>query len=1054
MKILKLEFENINSYRGHFCIDFTDPLYEKNYNQFVICGPTASGKTTILDVITLALYGRTPRQSINGKGNEVMNKESWFCKASITYTAAKGTYTGTFYQARGYKKIDGNLQAPLLTLVLTGPDGEEEVVASEKDVKKYAEETEKVIGLNYDQFVRTILIPQGEFSKFLASDDYQKAAILARISRTGHYKKMGEYLWDQWKALDQKKVELEKQVKDYPVMTAEEVGERSAEKEQKSDRVRELSRAGSELQKQIEHIRAVDTAEKKLGEAEASLRKCTAEEASFAPMKDVLARAERAVKCREAYGKWQDAEKAVSDEQGKLQAAEQEIQGLKEKLDLAGRKVDETKELLETEQRKEPELSELWKKVRDLDTKAQTEGERVKERSDAYIAAKAQLEKKKERLIQLTEEKGKLKEALERSEAYLRENQKDEGITTVTVILGEEKKTIRSTMEAKTASEAQIRKLLGEKEKAEGDFAKLNGEVTQLTAQLAGLMDREAVMLAGILSRTLEEGKPCPVCGSTVHRVHGEQSRSSDEELLVVKNVAALNDRLKQAEEKQSGRKAEIDRLTQDLERERTACDDALKKLDSMVAEIHQSVGPWEMKLRSEEGDLTEQIDRMILMLNKRKADFDKARKEQEQATRELVGVEKEMDTIDLPAAEKDADAAKENYESKNALYQELLDQRKKLFGEKKPDQEEERFKKDLGKKQQSYDEACESLNRVKLDMNTAETTRKNCGNRLGELKPQVEEAKSHFEAALKENGFASTQAFRECLKSDEELQQLKDREKKLEQRRTEAGTAYGIAKDDREKLGERGTDKNINELVLEKDGLDTEMTKLNQEIGGIENALSANLEALKKRGEIQQDLERILKKKEVFDRIKGMIGKADGAAFETFVQRKLAMRNLLSKANDYMKLIQPEYCLVQKGDTMDILVQEEDVIRPISNASGGETFCISLALALAMAEFAGKGNNVGALFLDEGFGTLSGDPLSAAIVALQNLGQEDPSGKLLGIITHVEPVIHAFDLKMEAKKVRKRSVLTGPGVSRIVDDEKKEEKRGRKKKAEPETTS
>ena len=106
MKILKLEFENINSYRGHFCIDFTDPLYEKNYNQFVICGPTASGKTTILDVITLALYGRTPRQSINGKGNEVMNKESWFCKASITYTAAKGTYTGTFYQARGYKKID------------------------------------------------------------------------------------------------------------------------------------------------------------------------------------------------------------------------------------------------------------------------------------------------------------------------------------------------------------------------------------------------------------------------------------------------------------------------------------------------------------------------------------------------------------------------------------------------------------------------------------------------------------------------------------------------------------------------------------------------------------------------------------------------------------------------------------------------------------------------------------------------------------------------------------------------------------------------------------
>ncbi len=496
MKIIKLEFENINSYRGHFCIDFTDPLYAKNYNQFVICGPTASGKTTILDVITLALYGKTPRQSITGKENEVMNKESWFCRASITYSAAKGTYTGTFYQSRSYKKIDGNLQSPLLTLVLTGPDGEEEVIASEKDAKKYADETEKVIGLNYDQFVRSILIPQGEFSKFLSSDDYQKAAILARVSRTGHFKKMGEYLYDQWKVMDQEKTAKEKEVKNYPVMTAEEVAEKSDEKERKSNTVKELNRKSGELQKQIDHIRAVDTADKKVADAEESLRKCAEEEADFAPMKEVLARAEHAAKCREAYNRWQDTEKAVSEEQAKLQTAEKEIEGLREKQGQADRKVSETKELLEKEQEKEAGLTELWKKVRELDTKALAEEDRKNELKNAYKKAKEQFEEKKKRLSELTEEKSR--HVVKLSKAYLSENKKDEGISAVTAILGEKKNYIRSAIDAKTTSEKKILKLRGDKAKEDDEFAAQSDKIVQLSGQLSGLMNQKAVMLAGI----------------------------------------------------------------------------------------------------------------------------------------------------------------------------------------------------------------------------------------------------------------------------------------------------------------------------------------------------------------------------------------------------------------------------------------------------------------------------------------------------------------------------------------------------------------------------
>ena len=135
------------------------------------------------------------------------------------------------------------------------------------------------------------------------------------------------------------------------------------------------------------------------------------------------------------------------------------------------------------------------------------------------------------------------------------------------------------------------------------------------------------------------------------------------------------------------------------------------------------------------------------------------------------------------------------------------------------------------------------------------------------------------------------------------------------------------------------------------------------------------------------------------------------------------------------MSRLQPNHRLRKKKDSMDILVEDNEMVRPISNASGGETFCISLALALAMAEFAGENGGVDALFLDEGFGTLSGEPLMNAIDSLKRLGS---TGKLLGIITHVSEVIDAFDLKLVATKRKTMSELSGPGVHHeMISDEK-----------------
>lgn len=87
MKILKVEFENINCIAGKWEIDFTDPTYKQAGNRFVISGLTGSGKTSILDAITLALYGRTPRQEkiYGAEGNGVMTADKGNCYAQVTY---------------------------------------------------------------------------------------------------------------------------------------------------------------------------------------------------------------------------------------------------------------------------------------------------------------------------------------------------------------------------------------------------------------------------------------------------------------------------------------------------------------------------------------------------------------------------------------------------------------------------------------------------------------------------------------------------------------------------------------------------------------------------------------------------------------------------------------------------------------------------------------------------------------------------------------------------------------------------------------------------------
>ena len=116
-----------------------------------------------------------------------------------------------------------------------------------------------------------------------------------------------------------------------------------------------------------------------------------------------------------------------------------------------------------------------------------------------------------------------------------------------------------------------------------------------------------------------------------------------------------------------------------------------------------------------------------------------------------------------------------------------------------------------------------------------------------------------------------------------------------------------------------------------------------------------------------------------------------------------------------------------KKGDALELQVidtWQADSQRDTTTLSGGESFLVSLALALALSDLVSHKTSIDSLFLDEGFGTLDTETMEIALDALDNL---NASGKMIGVISHIEALKERIPVQIEVKKI------AGLGVSELV---------------------
>ncbi|OIP84590.1 MAG: hypothetical protein AUK44_02020 [Porphyromonadaceae bacterium CG2_30_38_12] len=212
MKILKIELQNINSLQCEtpIVIDFEHPRFD-NVGLYAITGPTGAGKTTLLDAVTIALYRRVPRfEKTGSKGGleDVVSYGASSAMARITFEAQQGRYEAQ-WDIR-LKGANGKLLGKPVETVRLKNLSNGLIIAETKTACD--EKVVEITQLNYDQFLRSVLLAQGEFAAFLSAKNSEKGLLLQQIAGDDIYRKIGETLKnkisEEKKVLDQIKSKI------------------------------------------------------------------------------------------------------------------------------------------------------------------------------------------------------------------------------------------------------------------------------------------------------------------------------------------------------------------------------------------------------------------------------------------------------------------------------------------------------------------------------------------------------------------------------------------------------------------------------------------------------------------------------------------------------------------------------------------------------------------------------------------------------------------------------------------------------------------------------
>ncbi|MEL7627604.1 AAA family ATPase [Pectobacterium aroidearum] len=358
--------------------------------------------------------------------------------------------------------------------------------------------------------------------------------------------------------------------------------------------------------------------------------------------------------------------------------------------------------------------------------------------------------------------------------------------------------------------------------------------------------------------------------------------------------------------------------------------------------------------------------------------------------------------------------------------------ERQVLFGDKQITDVREQ----LQRTSQQYDDA------LRLAQSARQQTETALSRLTGELAStqqqyeqstrQHESATERFTLALQQSSFVDETAFLHALLDEQERQTLQEFKETLHQRLQQATALRQQAEqallEHQQKrpasLTEDITQEAIQQQLAALD--DTLKTNLRQQ-GEFQRQLSDDKQQRQNQQDLLNEIAQSQQKNDDWETLNSLIGSSKGDKFRKFAQG-LTLDHLVYLANLQLSRLHDRYQLKRKpGCDLELLVMDTwqaDAERDTKTLSGGESFLVSLSLALALSDLVSHKASIDSLFLDEGFGTLDAETLDIALDALDNL---NASGKTIGVISHVEAMKERIPIQIKVQKVN------GLGVSRLA---------------------
>lgn len=363
---------------------------------------------------------------------------------------------------------------------------------------------------------------------------------------------------------------------------------------------------------------------------------------------------------------------------------------------------------------------------------------------------------------------------------------------------------------------------------------------------------------------------------------------------------------------------------------------------------------------------------------------------------------------------------------------QQLLTARAQLFGDQQPDELEQKLKNQLNACTRQLDIASQQLREAETQLQQLTTQERTLQQALQEQGEKLQQTQDVFNRQLQALGFDDEATWQAACLPEAERKALAEQQQALQKRQIELQSRQRHNQQTLEaEQSKQLTTETLPALQQQLQEQQQVYQQLLDTLGGLKQELKAN-ENL--RLQQQQRLLAIAKQQQERDRwqlLHSLIGSADGKKFRNFAQG-LTFELLVRHANQQLSKMTDRYLLERDAqEPLELQVLDNyqaGELRSTKNLSGGESFIVSLALALGLSYMASDRVRVDSLFLDEGFGTLDEEALDTALETLAGLQQE---GKLIGVISHVPALKERISTRIQViPQTGGRSILLGSGIT------------------------